>query len=70
MAMNDYQFVDFEQYCHMCERFKERDDYGTVCHECLLQPARDGSHIPANFKLDENYKPNFYERTLAMFNNK
>lgn len=70
MGMNDYAFVDFEQYCKWCIHFSERDEYGTTCHECLCKPARMYSHIPENFTVNPDYKPNAFERTLALFKNK
>lgn len=67
MAFIDYQFVDYEQYCKWCVHHKEDDEYGSVCHTCLLSPAREGSHIPINFSLNPDYKPNAWERTLSLF---
>lgn len=69
-TINNYMFVDYESYCHMCIHYLEDDDYDSTCHQCLLAPARDGSHRPEKFELNPEYKPNLLERELAMFKNK
>lgn len=49
MADNDNKIVAYEKYCKKCKHLGKKD-YEEPCNECLENPARSGSEVPANFE--------------------
>lgn len=53
--IQDYLFVDFEEYCKKCVYYlNEEDDPEAKCAECLKHPARINSHMPEYFTPKED----------------
>ena len=48
----NYKEVDYNKYCPKCQ-FEKYHMYEDPCHECLSEPCREGTVVPAQYKEKE-----------------
>ena len=49
---NEYQFVEFNEFCPKC-KYGDLDGFQDPCNDCLTNPANYGTTKPINF-VDKN----------------